>query len=381
MNDKMKLLIVGGTFDDAVPKASGFVHKLFLALSSCPSLVTEMQNGGSYSQLPELLEKTKEYDAVIWMPNVSNVLPKIRDVKEVAPHTLLVTSKRNDGDKYSFQELVNRALGVKANLTIVIKKLDDAHFSMMLFDPLGNAWYNGDNIHELAKHLASRLVFLHGCTRQQTVRSYDFDPPAYRSYGQEAEQFVTLIKRYAGVFHDLIQPAKEVTRFLGNTSTGNFRCTRGGFPSYSFGNVVYMSRRNVDKETLSVEDFVPVSAFSADHEKIIYAGGNKPSVDTPVQVRLYNELPNIHYMIHAHVYCKDGDNLAPFTARPIPCGALEEVREVLSVIDTQYGNRKLTSYKINLIGHGCIVMGGALSDIDNVDFVARQFPENIFFSL
>ena len=373
----LRILLVGGTFDNATPKASGFVHKLFLALSSSSVQIT-LHNGGSYDELNGLLEETKNFDVVIWMPNVSNDLPKIRNVKEIAPHTLLVNSKRNDGDKYSFQELVNRALGVKANLTIEIKKNNDTgHFNMMLFDPLGNAWYQGDNIGELANKLIDRLVFLHCCTRQQTKRSYEYAPVPFKKVNPDAEAFVKVIRRYAVVFHDLIQPAKEVTRFLGNTSAGNFRCTKGGFPSYSFGNTVYISKRNVDKETLSVDDFVPVS-LSLSNKDLLYAGEYKPSVDTPVQVRLYDKLPNIHYMIHAHVYCKNADGtMAPFTERSIPCGALEEVREVMDAIDKYYPDRDQNAYRLNLLGHGCIIMGNALSDIDNIEFVARKFPETI----
>ena len=47
-----------------------------------------------------------------------NDFEKVRNVKEVAPKVMLVTSKRNDGGKYQFNELVQRALGSKSNLLL-----------------------------------------------------------------------------------------------------------------------------------------------------------------------------------------------------------------------------------------------------------------------
>ncbi len=69
--------------------------------------------------------------------------------------------------------------------------------------------------------------------------------------------------------------------------------------------------------------------------------------------------------------------MAPFTERSIPCGALEEVREVMDAIDKYYPDRDQNAYRLNLLGHGCIIMGNTLSDVDNIEFVARKFPEII----
>ena len=51
-------------------------------------------------------------------------------------------------------------------------------------------------------------------------------------------------------------------------------------------------------------------------------------MDTPVQVRLYKTIPHINYIVHGHVYVKG----APFTKEAIPCGALEEVDEIMELI-------------------------------------------------
>lgn len=43
-----------------------------------------------------------------------------------------------------------------------------------------------------------------------------------------------------------------------------------------------------------MEHFVPT--YLSEY-KVYYCGENKPSVDTPIQLRLYEKLPNINYMI------------------------------------------------------------------------------------
>lgn len=69
-------------------------------------------------------------------------------------------------------------------------------------------------------------------------------------------------------------------------------------------------------------------------DKIYYCGDNKPSVDTPIQIRMYDKLPNINYMIHSHCYIKN----APYTKNALPCGAIEEVDEILNIIKESYDN-------------------------------------------
>ena len=117
-------------------------------------------------------------------------------------------------------------------------------------------------------------------------------------------------------------------------------------------------------------EFVPVFL---ENGKIYYCGDSKPSIDTPIQVRLYELLPNINYMIHSHCYI-DG---APFTQESLPCGAIEEVDEVLAFIDKYYKSRELNQYKTNLIGHGSIIMGNSIDDINNVTYIKRPMPEKI----
>ena len=129
---------------------------------------------------------------------------------------------------------------------------------------------------------------------------------------------------------------------------------------------MFVSRRNIDKRYIGQGGFVPTKL---EDNKVMYWGNYKPSVDTPIQIRLYQELPNINYMIHAHVYLKN----APYTEHAVPCGGLEEVDEILSKIkdkNTEY-------FELNLIGHGCIVFANNVEQLKNLQYKKRPAPEII----
>jgi hypothetical protein len=131
-----------------------------------------------------------------------------------------------------------------------------------------------------------------------------------------------------------------------------------------------VSQRNVDKQALTVKNLVPVKYID---DRICYCGENKPSVDTPIQVKLYEKLPYINYMIHSHCYIKN----APFTKRCIPCGGLEEVDEIMEVIENSVCGKDILYFEINLKGHGSIVMANRLGLIEGIenDYYPREFPE------
>lgn len=380
----MKILVVGGTFDTNGGRLSGLVSKftgiLMDALSGTDSTAACV-NGGYYAELHDILNAAKNYDVVFWWANVPNDLPKVRNVKEVAPHALLVSSKRNDGDKYNFQELVNHSLGLKANLTFEFKKQPDGNFHMMVFDPLGSSWYEGDELYYAIYATLNRLKFLLSITRNKTyqsetakelVMSMYFNKSEHQVDVPDEEKFVAIVKGYAETFQELLKPAKNVTRFLGNASmrAPQFRCGRG-MPSFRKDGYIFVSQRNVDKQFLTLENFVPTYLEDG---KVFYCGDKKPSVDTPIQLRLYEKLPNINYMIHSHCYI-DG---APFTSRPVPCGAVEEVGEVTSALEKEYGTLELERYVINLIGHGSIVMSRDLEGLTGLQYKGRPLPEKMF---
>ncbi len=372
-----KILFVGGNWDLEGGKQSKIVNEFAKYLSGATVF-----NGGNYNDLNEILESCINYDIVIWWANVPNELPKIRNVKDINYKTMLVSSKRNVDNKYSFQDLLQRSFALKSNLIIEFSKNNDL-YSMKLFDPLGNVWYEGTDIKECSRELMERLNFIKSITRESTVSSEEsigalawffnmFKEEMYKSDINPTvpvkKIFLDLVKEYASKFAEATFETKDVKRFLGNAS---FRCPKG-FPSFREGKYIFVSKRNVSKEFISIDEFVPVYL---ENGKVYYCGDSKPSVDTPIQVRLYELLPNINYMIHSHCYI----NGAPFTQKYLPCGAIEEVEEILELLEKEYDNDlKKDFYLINLVGHGSIMMSKNPEQLMNIDMVGRKLPENMY---
>ena len=350
----MRILIICGTFDNNGGKPSAVAEKITDTIF-ISGINIDRFNGGYLNELPMILATVPEYDYVMYMADTPNNHQYVKSIKEINPKCILVTSVRNDNETYTFQEMINYALGVKANLCIEFS-LKGTMFYMNLFDPLGNSWYNGDSTTDIANTMVQRMIYLHSITRQGTIHEDGkVDIP-------DEPEFFEIIKNHAETFHELIQPAKTVTRFLGNSS---FRCMRG-FPSFKKDGMIFVSRRNVDKRYIDKDAFVPVKF---ENNNVYYYGDNKPSVDTPIQVRLYEVFKNINYMIHSHVYIES----APFTEHMVPCGGIEEVNEILNLVDI---NTNGDFYAINLIGHGSIVMANRASQLKNIRYKARTIPEN-----
>ncbi len=358
----MKTLIVGGTWDKDGGKESGLIKKIIEAYA--PTDMDQVVNGGHYDDLQDFLNLTKNFEVVYWFANVPNYLPKLRNVKEINPKCLLVTSKRNNHNEYSFTDLVNHALSLKANLCVEFAEEEYFQvlglYKMRVFDPLGNVWcsWSRDIVYVFGS-IYKRLLDLSRFTRQNTVLK-----DAFWGVPFEVEpEFLEIIHKNAEVFHSLIRPPKVVDRFLGNAS---FRCT-DGFPSFRGQDCILVSRRNVNKEGITSSDFVPVKL---DEQQLVAYGDKKPSVDTPVQVQLYRFFPKINYMLHSHTYIEG----APFTDRAIPCGALDEVPEILKTVIKHWINRD-ESFCINLRGHGSLVCATDLKYFEQIKYYARLVPE------
>ena len=361
----MKVLLVAGTWnlikneDGTFGKKSGLIEKMCYFLLLEKDLDIDYFNGGNYEDLKSIVEKAKDYEVIFWMANVPNELPKVRDVKKVNPYAIVIGSKRNhynietNSMEYTFVEVLNKSLLQRNNLTIEFSKLKDTkNFKMLLFDPLGTSWYDGYDLNELVKNMMDRIRFIMTTRRERT-----FDIPENHIV-HDNEEFFQYVRNVAEIFHKTIEHADGVTRFLGNAS---FR---------GENEIIYVSRRDVDKAFISKETFVP--SYLDKDNKVYYYGEFKPSKDTVVQTRLYKMLPNINYILHSHCYAKDGY----FTQTPVPCGAVDEIDEILEVIKEKYNNNfNLNYYKINLKGHGCIIFGNSLEDMKQTTYITRHLPE------
>lgn len=376
----MKILLVGGTFDNNGGKSSSLISKMENNIIDDNVIELSVYNGGFVEDLHnKIIKSVTDYDIVMWFANVSNGEIKERDVKAINPKTILITSKRNDNNKYTFAELISRSLSIKANLTIEFSKIEDKLFNMMVFDPLGNMFYNGTDIEKMTVALMKRAKQLTKFTRKPTIKSTENK----KIIVPNEEKFFNFAHDCADIFHNLIRPAKNTDRFLGNMS---FRC-QNGFPSFRGDDgMIFVSRRNVDKGTISAESFVPT--YLDENEDVIYFGDNKPSVDTPVQLRLYDLFPWVNYMLHAHCYIQPSAELPDTsfhtTYIPVPCGAIEEVKEVVLATHSnfpceEYYQPRLIA--VNLIGHGCILMASDVEVFDELRkykdfcFKSRPMPE------
>ena len=372
----MKILLVGGTFDNNGGHPSTLISTIHTRITETTNHNTILKNGGNVSELQtEIITSVKDYDVVMWFANVSNDEVKVRDVKAINPKTILITSKRNDDAKYTFAELITRSLSIKANLTIEFSKVEEKVFNMMVFDPLGNVYYNGKNIDAMTDALLARTQKLLTFSRVPSIRDTVTPTPMVPN----ETRFFNFAHECADIFHNLIRPAKAQDRFLGNMS---FRC-QNGFPSFrGEGDIVYVSRRNVDKSDIGAESFVPT--YLDKDWNVKYFGEHKPSVDTPIQLRLYKLFPWANYMLHAHCYVdiQVTDTFRTCTTfNPVPCGAIEEVEEIMKASYFATSKNAPELLAVNLVGHGCILIAQNVDALEKLKkyrdncFVRRPMPE------
>jgi len=364
----MKLLFVAGTFDDK-GKMSGYAEKFHAHMKyyiKIPRNYTFI-NGGYASELTDIVKEVKDFDVVIWTANVPNNYPKyVEEIKKVNPKCLLITSKRNDGDKYSFMHLLAKALKIKSNLVIEFKKDDAGIIAATLFDPLGNIFCEDcTDMGVLTKTLFKRIEELLSFTRVQSVCGGPIvEDLVLPDDDVELNKFCQLIQGYAAKYHEFVH-SNDTSRLLGNVS---FRC-ESGFPSFRDKirkNIIYVSKRNIDKREIKPDGFVPV--MLTDDSVVHYFGDNKPSVDTPIQIKLYNYYKNVNFILHSHVYVEKGLN----TKTIIPCGAVEEFDEIQEALSPYAA---IANVKINLKGHGSIVLAYWLPGLENISYIKRAVPE------
>jgi hypothetical protein len=353
-----RVLLVGGDFSEN-PRPSGYVRKLHEELSKLGLFQIMYHNGGSIAVLEGYVQKANDFDIIMWFANVPNTYTKsVNLIKGVNPNVILVTSKNNMEGIYSYPQIVSRMLATKANLSLVFTKAsEDGKVQCTVLDPLANAYaLNELDVSKVASTLAQRAIELHSFVRVGSVQSGEHVVAPIN------ESFFNIARSFAELFHSLIH-AGETDRYLGNLS---FRCTRG-FPTFKHEDLIYVSRRNIDKRSIGRDGFVAVTPELV-NGKVSYYGDAKPSVDTPVQIELYKKYPSIKYMLHSHVYITGGI----FTKEKIPCGAVEEVDSICQVLppgeDVMYAS-------INLLGHGSIVMANSLTYFDQISYYGRDIPE------
>jgi len=325
----MRTIIIGGFWDNNTPKPSKLLHAL-----SFESI--EIRNGGTVAELQELAAKAQEYDLVLWMPNIKNEHEDIFPTKKVGG--ILIVSKvlrENRGRA----DAVQRIFKFHGNATIAINKQADQPYEYELIDALNNTWIKTGSFEEVILKCQELYTWTAGTIREGTHREMD-----------KLDRLLELNKRVA----DQVRAKQE--RFFRNLSTRT-RCA-SLFPSFNNGNseVVLVSARNTNKQTLGRTDMVIVYR---DKDKMLkYFGERKPSVDTPVQIDLYAQLPQLKYIIHGHNEVIGAETTEIY----FPCGDKREVEEVMKLMKDDTFDAKA----INIKNHGFLIMGNDSDAIENL---------------
>lgn len=318
----MKTILVGGDFGN-IPKASTIINKM-AELTEC-----DLVNGGTIEELKSV--DLSLYDLIVWMPNISNEIEKFYPRKKRG--SVLICSKvMREG--YNATDAVSRIFKMHGNAVISIIT-DKKPFVFELIDALGNVWTSTNDIKNIVGEIISLYHFTKDSIRlkSERVSNESIDVSEYK-------EFVELNKLVADKSESM------GGRYFGNCST---RCSKM-FPSARYDNThVLVSRRNVDKSRLTTDDLVLTSLNDG---VIEYNGVHKPSVDTPIQLSLYEKFNGINYMIHGHYYIQG----AMFTEKYFPCGDLREFDELSNVIRKIKGDGGM----INLKNHGFLIFAPTL---------------------
>lgn len=352
----MKLLLVTGTFDDKEGKES-FIGTVLKDEAVRRSFEVVHYNGGHLTDFNAIMNDLYTYSVIVWMPHIDNAVNKMLPViKKLAPKAILVSSKRVVEKAYTDFEVVGRLLTSHSNLGIVITKDDDYKFS--LIDPLGNSWAKEVDLETLVQALFSRVSTL---LKIKRVGSESIGPVKEFTLPYK---FIKIVKSYGEKF-DLLMQAVHKDRLLGNAST---RCAHG-FPAAKLQDHYFVSKRNISKALIDESGFVEVK----NEETIVkYFGDSKPSVDTPIQIRIFNYFKNVNYIIHGHAYLKN----CITTSRSVPCGSIEEFDELSKYFESDSNN-----FGVNLRGHGCLILAKDLEWLEKQieNLIARPFPETAMF--
>jgi hypothetical protein len=323
----MEIFIVGGNFGNG-NKPSSVVRKLgenFENYITYKGGWCTIINGGELDDLPSKIDS----ELIIWTPNITNEVPKQYPRKSVG--NVLIVSKviREDSSEL---DAVSRIFSMRGNAVIAIYLEDKFRFK--LIDALGNVWYDGTNLWDLHGSILNFYEFTKKAVRIGCKKS-DIKPS---KVNDDLDDFIEINKSLA----NYIQTSCG-ERFFGNLST---RCVKL-FPSMKNDDGMFVSPRNVNKDAITSDDMV----YCEQGDNVInYSGNFKPSVDSPIQLKVYNECENINYLIHGHAFIDD----AIETSEYFVCGDLREAKEVIEIIGDDKGGA------INLKNHGFLLYSDTL---------------------
>lgn len=288
------------------------------------------------------------YDLILWMPNIPNDLPTYRPVKDKG--AILIISKVIHGDRTEI-DAVSRIFEFGANAVLCIYKDNPKKMSFRLIDALGNTWAGTSDL----SLLANQIHRFYEWSRGQVRISYAHSSGIVKPHVELSEKLIEVNSCLA----NKVQSSMGI-RYFGNFST---RCMKL-FPTSRIEtqpNTYLVSPRNVDKHYIRKDDFVMVGPPW-------YYGDRKYSVDTPIQVALYQQFSDINFMIHGHATIKG----AKTTKEYYPCGDLREVEGVAKLF--RQGHRT-----VNLLNHGFLIATDSLDKLASLSLNTLEFDTpNLF---
>lgn len=272
----------------------------------------------------------------------------------------------------SFFQKVQYTILNKMNLGFILE-----NNQIIITDPLGNLWYEGNNKLDAIQSSKDRLTYLKTITRKST-----FEDDKNLILNWYFNSFKLDEKQVNGALTETIDPlflqiiqgySKQIYPMMGADLSKDkhpkIRCAKT-MPSFRQNHKIYVSKRETPYTFLEKEDFTETELIN---DIIYYKGKQKPAVDTPIHIKIYEYLPQINFIIHTHTYIQG----APMTSISNPCGSIEEFNEIKRVIIEHYQDTTLNQYTFNLKGHGSMVLGHTLPDVQNIQYVARQIPEKM----
>ena len=328
---KINLLINGGQPEI---KSSNIITKLFENF-----LDDNKYSILSFNGTDGAIRNTQNKDLILWFPDISNEEEKNYPKKDKG--AVLICSKvMREG--YSELDAITRIFKMNGNAVVAIYKDDPKKMRFKLIDALGNCWIDTYDINMLC--VAIREFYDWTKKSIRVSLKYNQLPKEISDMylsGNKLDFFIYINNKLSNKVVSAIGK-----RFFGNLST---RCMKL-FPTVRKQHDIYfISPRNVDKSKLTEKDFIICD------KTFHYYGDRKPSVDSPIQISLYNKFPEINYMIHGHAYISDVE----MTSEYVPCGDMREVDEILKI----WGDEPMN---INLKNHGFIIVAKTLEELDNI---------------
>lgn len=333
----MKTLVVGGTFHNE----NGISSKIIETMATL--LGAKTINGGVVKDLHVACTLVENKNLIIWAPNVSNEEKKVYPKKNKG--SVLIVSKRIS--KYGGRseiDAVSRIFKFNGNAVITITdKNEKVHntkpeYVFKLIDALGNVWV--DTTKDI-KDIVVGIYKLYMWTKESKRESilFSLKLPSFIKLQKLIDINKVVAEKCQKAFGE---------RYFGNLST---RCV-SMFPSMRESEYFLFSARNTNKEFLAISDMIFVSKEGN------YGGNIKPSVDTPVQLQLYDLFSNINFMIHGHAYIEN----ASYTDEYFPCGDLREVNGIRDLGKKYFKYRDVMT--INLKNHGFLIMTKAIEQLE-----------------